>query len=276
MPLARSQPARPEPPRPQPELAGGSRPGTQSSPAGLRASPAPVSPALPQQAPQPVAWAGAAAGSCALPGTDAGPPRHVRPSPRPAGAAPFPWFKVRAERSRGAGAQDAKDAGREAPTGTHLGWNTPCSSLEPGPCPLQRPRHTTCPISICPGSAPPPPGRWLWTVNGDPGGQRGPEGGGGPTVPRDAWALSWPGHEGNRGEKVSKRSRAPFFLLPGTKTFHLLRLCLLPDTCRASDLRVIIHAIHPTPVRKGHWPYLTYGKTEAQGNLVPCPRSHSQ
>lgn len=76
--------------------------------------------------------------------------------------------------------------------------------------------------------------------------------------------------------KFPRGAWPPFSLLLGTKTFHLLRLCLLPDTCRAPDLRVIIHAIHPTPVRKGHWPYLTDGKTEAQGNLVPCPRSHTQ
>lgn len=185
MPLAGSQPARPEP-RPQPELAGGSRPGKQSPPAGLRASPAPASPARPQQAPQPVAWAGAAAGSCALPRTDAGPPRHVRPSPRPAGAAPFPWFKVRAERSRGAGAEDAKDAGREAPARCPPQLEHPLQAAQqPGagspPHAEAQPHHLShldLPWKCAPGEeavdlerGP----RWL----------RRPEGGGGPTVPRD-------------------------------------------------------------------------------------------
>lgn len=61
--------------------------------------------------------------------------------------------------------------------------------------------------------------------------------------------------------KFPRGAWPPFSLLRGTKTFHLLRLCLLPDTCWAPDLRVIIHAIHPAPVREGHWPYLTDGKT---------------
>lgn len=91
--------------------------------AGSRGPPGSPSLRLARRAPAgaaAVAWAGAAATSCALPGTDPGPPRHVRPSPRSAGAAPFPWCQVRADRARGspgAGQTPGRGSRGSAPTG---------------------------------------------------------------------------------------------------------------------------------------------------------------
>lgn len=211
VPLAGSQPARPEP-WPQPELAGGSRPGTQSPPAGLRASPAPASPARPQQAPQP--WPGQERPPLAAPCPGRTPDRPVTCAQvlgRP-GAAPFPWFKVRAERaerSRGEGALAAGDAGREAPAQCPRRLGRPLQpagqygarSLPHAAAGPHHPSHLHLPWTCAPGEeAVDCEWRPRWAAR--QGGRWGP------TVPRDAWSLSWPGHEGNRGEKVSERSLA--------------------------------------------------------------------
>lgn len=132
-PLAGNRPGRPEP-RPRSELARGSRLGTQSPRAGLRglARARLARPALAGSAA--AAWARAAVTSCAPPETDTGPPRHVRASPRRAGATPFPWFKVRAERGRGSRGVRAEVARGAPPAGCPSRLERP---QQPGPAALR-------------------------------------------------------------------------------------------------------------------------------------------